>query len=226
MKKIILILILPFFYISCEKDIHVYNNSNRVYFDKKELHYTFGDKPLNLQKYSLDVRVNLLGAPPKNDKKFVINIVDTATTANVGKHYTKFKQDAVIKKDSSYALIPIELLRENLEDSVFHITLKVVATNELDAGVQESLVMKISFDNILPKPRWWDGQRDYLGDFHPKKYQKFIEYNGGKVLSPKYDGFKAGGKYYENLAIFKKVKDFFEKNPDSQVKFPDSVWPL
>ena len=71
----------------------------------------------------------------------------------------------------------------------------------------QSLTASVAFDNQISKPSWWnsDIEMNYLGEWTPIKYEKFIESCGGEVLDlSEYEG-------YQIMELAVKFKNDIEK---------------
>ena len=88
-------------------------------------------------------------------------------------------------------------------------------------GAVEDRSVAISFTNRLDLPEWWSMLSKWLGEYNPRKYQKFIELWGRAITRTDINEMK-----YTILRTFKKVKEYFGDHPEFDVSFPDVDWPV
>lgn len=191
---------------------------------KIQLHYDFGNKPVELTEYTVEVPVQILGQPAVEGMKIKVKVNPEKTTAEP-EFYSSVPSEVMIAKDSITAYIPVELLREDIpseKDTTFRITLVLEANEYFDLGIKESLETEITFSNYLGEPEWWIGLRDYcIGKYHPVKYQKLIEIWGGEVKLDDY--FSRMTKLIEAC---KEMYEYFVEHPEYGMEFPSPiVWP-
>ena len=118
MKKILYILVicLGVWVSGCSEngDDGFYDNLYRVYFPLDSLHYAFGDKPVEMTRYTVKVPVQMLGEPAHTDMKVKVKVDLTATTA-MDDAYTAIPSEITIPKDSIVGYVPVEIIRENFD---------------------------------------------------------------------------------------------------------------
>lgn len=209
---------------ACGDTEQVHERGSGIYFYEDSLYYSFGEKAANYLEHTVAVPIKLMGAKHSESRNFLVKLVTDKTTAIAGKHYTKLVESYTLEADSVNAIVPITLLRKDLgNEATYQITLEMIPNEEFPEAVGQSMMTKVVFTNQLDEPNWWQFCRGYVGQFHPKKYQKFIEFHG-KALENRYDSYGKRELYY--LSIFKKVKEYFDANPEEGVVFPDVVWPV
>ena len=117
MKKILYILVicLGVWVSGCSEngDDGFYDNLYRVYFPLDSLHYAFGDKPVEMTRYTVKVPVQMLGEPAHTDMKVKVKVDLTATTA-MDDAYTAIPSEITIPKDSIVGYVPVEIIREKV----------------------------------------------------------------------------------------------------------------
>ena len=108
-------------------DSGFYDNVYRVYFPKDSIRYNFGDKPVELTSYTVNVPVEVLGLPADKEMSIKVSVDEKATTAPEGA-YVAIPTEILIKKDSVLAYVPVELIRADIpseKDTTFHIVLRL-----------------------------------------------------------------------------------------------------
>lgn len=210
---------------SCsEENVGAYNKNDGIYFEKDSLYYSFGEKAANYIEHEFKIPVKVLGRKSNKKRAFLIEVIKEETTAIEGIHYKPFEKTFIMDVDLVQAEIPVTLLRNKLGfEEDYNIVLKTISSEAFQQEIPSYSKFKLTFSNKLSEPRWWRSSSRYVGAFHPEKYQKFIEYNG-KSLANTYNAFREREIYY--LSIFKKVKEYFDKNPKEGIVFPDIVWPV
>ena len=205
-------------------DSGFYDNVYRVYFPKDSIRYNFGDKPVELTSYTVNVPVEVLGLPADKEIIIKVSVDEKATTAPEGA-YVAVPTEILIKKDSVLAYIPVELIRADIpseKDTTFHIVLRLEPNDNFELGVKESLQSVVVFSNFLAKPDWWIGLQDYcLGIFQKEKYQKMIELWGGPITLD--DFFFRSAKI---ISVAQEMYYYFQEHPEYGMVFPpEIVWP-
>lgn len=209
---------------ACGDTDQVYERGSGIYFYKDSLYYSFGEKAANYLEHTVAVPIKLMGAKASKARTFKVKLLADKTTAIADKHYKKLAEVYTLEADSVNAVVPITLLRKDLGgEATYEIILEMIPNKEFPEAVGKSMQVKVVFTNQLDEPNWWRFCRGYVGQFHPKKYQKFIEFHG-EALENRYNSYKKRELYY--LSIFKKVKEYFDANPEEGVVFPDVVWPV
>ena len=193
MKKIayILVMCLGVWCAGCSEngDDGYYDDFYRVYFPVDSLNYAFGDKPVEMAKYTVKVPVQILGEPARADMKVNVK-VDLASTTATAEAYTAVPSEITIPKDSIVGYVPVEIIRENVmdeRDTVFRVVLQLEASPDFALGVKEGLRATVTFSNYLAEPEWWVGLKDvFWGPYQKEKYQKMMEIWGGPITLDDY----------------------------------------
>lgn len=140
MKKIayILVMCLGVWCAGCSEngDDGYYDDFYRVYFPVDSLNYAFGDKPVEMAKYTVKVPVQILGEPARADMKVNVK-VDLASTTATAEAYTAVPSEITIPKDSIVGYVPVEIIRENVmdeRDTVFRVVLQLEASPDFRVG--------------------------------------------------------------------------------------------
>lgn len=191
MKKIayILVMCLGVWCAGCSEngDDGYYDDFYRVYFPVDSLNYAFGDKPVEMAKYTVKVPVQILGEPARADMKVNVK-VDLASTTATAEAYTAVPSEITIPKDSIVGYVPVEIIRENVmdeRDTVFRVVLQLEASPDFALGVKEGLRATVTFSNYLAEPEWWVGLKDVFLGTLPKGE---ISENEGNMGRPDHVG--------------------------------------
>lgn len=210
----------------CDKngDSGYYDDVYRIYFPKDSLNYNFGDKPLEQERYMVQLPVEILGTLARSGgMKVKVELDEKASTAPV-EAYTGIPEEITIPEDSIVGYVPVELVRAGIseEDTVFKLVFHLKMNEDFDLGIKESLRAVVTFSNYLAEPDWWMGLEYYcLGPYQPEKYQKLIELWGGPITL---DDF-----YSSSALIVQKAKimyQYFQERPEYGMVFPEMIfWP-
>ena len=179
---------------------------------------------MDVETYTLQVPVKVLGEPLGESRKFKVNVNKDLTTAPEDV-YTLLPGEFVMDKDSVNAYIPIELLRSKIDpmvDTVYRIVLDLEVNDEFGLGVKEKLQSKVVFSNYLQEPDWWYAlEFVYWGAYRPEKYQKMMEYWGGPISYEEYVS-----RMIQVILCGKKMYDYFKLHPEFGMEFPEATpWP-
>lgn len=210
---------------SCEgREPIFYDDVARVYFDKEQTNYSFGDQPLSVQEITIYIKVNIMGQAASTVRKFKIEIDKEKTTAIEGVQIEVLPSEFEVLPDSIYGYIPIKLLRSGIDGLIEEsevLALNLVNGGDFVTGAKEALSTKLFFNNFLEEPSWWAWIEYYVGDYDPQKYQKYIEIHGSPI-----DEEYIGSNFLSVISEFYQVKEFFDNNPEFGVEFPqDAQWP-
>lgn len=245
MRKIIYIFIGYLFALFCiglvscdEQDYKLFDSSRTgIYFTEDSVVYSFGVTALEVISHEMKLPVKIMGAPVKEDRSFKVEVVAEKTTAEAGVHYT-LPTELVIKADSVNGVLPVTVLRENLEsDKYWQVAFRLVSTDDFEPEAEVESVSIASFNNIVEPPQWKDYWGDLtwpdykLGVWDPVKWVKFMEYFRAmeQTAPATYKGMvDMYGPNLENVQyewmseydytvtkyILTPLYDFFEVNPD------------
>lgn len=205
-------------------DSGYYDDIYRIYFPKDSLVYNFGDKPVELERYTVKLPVGILGTVAlPGGMKVKIELDETASTAPA-EAYVDISAEITIPGDSVVGYVPVELVRAKIpeEDTVFKLVFHLRANEVFDLGIKENLRAVVTFSNYLAEPEWWPGLEDYfLGPYQPEKYQKLIELWGGPITVNDF--------YSSSALIVQKAKimyNYFQEHPEYGMVFPEMIfWP-
>ena len=201
-----------------------YQSGNQAYFYFAEpgdsvLNYSFGVKPLDTLTHVVYVPVNLAGRLSANKQAFRVE-VGAGSTAVSGKHYTLDADTLAFLPNSYRAYVPVKLIRENLSedknDSI-NLVLNLVPTAEMGVRFKANNRVKITFNNVLSKPDFWEFLQTYfeLGAFTKNKYRKLLSYYDGNedAIRQILTGTDATAQGYLYLRV-QEVIAYFAAHPD------------
>lgn len=194
MKKFLYTLLVPVLTAlalsSCESIIYdgeydkdgVYHSRNNVrfyYADPADtlIRYSFGSRPQTLTSETIDVPVRLVGNPTKTAQRFRVS-VDTSSTAKVGVHYETLKDYYEIAPDSVNGIVPITVLREHLpyDHDTVSIVLHLLPGDELGNRFSENNTVRITVNNVIGEPIYWQYYIGYFGPYERRKYLELLSY--------------------------------------------------
>lgn len=183
---IALMSVLPFFFSCSETDYPLFDDSViNIYFSRDSMNYSFGITPLTTVERVVELPVKIIGLPSKTARAFTIEVVADKTNAQENVHYT-LPDNFEIAPDSVNGIVPVTILREQLGDTEWQLSIRLVGNRNFTPapGVDKEMGAEatITFNNIITKPNWvnWQGKPDWptfkLGSWNPKVYVLFMEY--------------------------------------------------
>lgn len=186
MKKSIYILIAAVFagtFASCSQDDYkVFDSSDAgIYYAVEEFSYSFGISATTVTSRVLEIPVLIMGATSDKERTFGVTVVDSLTNAVEGKHF-ELPSSFVIGAGSVEGIVPLEVLRGELGEEEWTVTLLLVANENFTPVEMLPIRLKVGFNNIVSKPNWkdWSGSAYWptsqLGNWDPTIYVLFIEY--------------------------------------------------
>lgn len=208
---------------SCSyKESFPYKGEALVNFGTDSLYFSFGELPFSVTDTTLSIGVEILGTAADHDRRFRIALDEDRTTARPDEHYDMPETEGTIKAGAVSSAVGLRIHRLSLQsDSAFVVALDVRESEDFGIGVVEYRSVAVCFTNRLDMPDWWSSLSQWLGEYNPRKYQKFIELWGSSITRDDITENK-----YTILRTFKQVKAWFEENPDYGVTFPDVEWPV
>ena len=199
MKLIIYILFIVLVLQGCEKDVeYQYDDIDRVYFEyeyknskdrlvtRDSVIFSFGKHPENVMVDTAKIVVKLLGNPSEVGRTYKVEVVEAGkwligkTDMVAGVDYEALKDEYVFGPDRLVDTLRIVVFREHLSTSLRNpqsktLMLRLVTGGDLQLGIDKGREMKLSLNNILTPPAWWEANETLLGFYHPKKWRKLIE---------------------------------------------------
>ena len=144
------------------------------------VNYSFGVKPVDTLTHVVYLPVQLVGNLSANEQPFTVE-VGKGTTAVAGKHYTLNTDTLRFAPNAYRTYVPVTLIRANLsedKDDSIRLVLNLVGKDQLDTRFTKSNTVKITFNNVLSKPDFWELMESYwgLGTFTKNKYRKLLAY--------------------------------------------------
>ena len=199
-----------------------YDNIPRIYFNADSLNYSFGDQLAEYTRHTFYYPVKMLGMKATHEMKYKIEVDEAQSTAQKDIHYVALQEEYSLLPDSVNAYFPIELIRDKMPDTdtSFRLALKLVANDEFQTGITESLTAVLTMNNYLEEPAWWTPNLGSTGPYQPGKYQRLIAYYG----SPE-KGEQATASYLEIMYAFKtQVYDYAQEHPEAGFIFEENIW--
>ena len=210
MRRMALILALSGIVAGCSyKESFPYKGDSLVNFKTDSLYFSFGELPFPVTDTTLLIGVE-------------IALDNSRTTARLREHYDEPRMEGTIPSGASAGTVALTIHRLSLQsDSVFTVVMDMLPGEDFRLGAVEDRSVAVSFTNRLDLPEWWPMLSKWLGEYDPRKYQKFIELWGGAITRKDISEMK-----YTILRTFKKVKEYFGEHPEFGVTFPDVDWPV
>ncbi|MEO3403942.1 DUF4843 domain-containing protein [Mucilaginibacter sp. CAU 1740] len=174
----------------CKKDqLLTYGSRDNIYLNYKDkdknqdtsvLTYSFAYNP-TLAQDTIWVPVIISGQRSKNERKFAITVVDTATTAKAGLHYEALKPSYSMPADSGTVKIPVIIKNSDpeLANKSVKLTILVSGGQDFDSSLPVLLRKRtIVYSARLEQPAWWIYWMGNLGTYSRIKHQLFLISSG------------------------------------------------
>ena len=173
---------------SCSENYLIFDTAyNGIYFTKDTLKYSFGITPVETTTHTFNIPVAIMGTTSKEMRSFAYEILPDSTNATEGVHYSI--GNTVIMPDSIVGYIPITIYRDKLEGNhiegytQYKLCLQLVGNDSFTPTLDSLHQVRIfRFDNSIDQPEWYNvrgekvWQKSYLGEWHPYKFIKMVEY--------------------------------------------------
>ena len=150
---------------SCRKEsTFLYHATPNLYFDlgivgaQDSLLLTFAYHPEELVD-TVWVPVRISGErDTTTNRKFVVKVVDTSSSAVVNKHYEPLKAEYIMPAGYGLTYIPVIVYNTdtNMVKRSFALTIRVQATNDFNTDLTKLITTRVVISNRLEKPVWWD----------------------------------------------------------------------
>jgi hypothetical protein len=189
-SKYLIILVVLGLLAACKKDtLDTYSNTDNIRFNYKPdtlttITYSFAYNP-SLAKDTVWVPVSISGNRASHDRKFILSLVDTLTTAIASLHYEALKPFYIMPADSGTVSVPVVLKNtdEALASKSVALTLRLANSADFTADLPGSSSKNIHtityvFSNRLEKPSWWVFWQSSLGEYSRVKHQLFLIASG------------------------------------------------
>ncbi|MDP3437089.1 MAG: DUF4843 domain-containing protein [Bacteroidales bacterium] len=183
MKKYLLILTVLALY-SCQQ------NERLIFDGKPGLYFALGNNQDSLtysmlgnlsEKDTILVPVRIMGNALSYDGKYKIEVIPGKTTAEVGKHYTKLKDEYIFEKGLFYKNFEIEISKSDpeLETKSKVIALRITESSDFTAGYTKNTTLRLIITNQIIKPIYWDSPMAlYFGAYSKVKHNLIIKIIG------------------------------------------------
>ena len=208
---------------SCTTDeSFVYQGKEGINFTTASEHYAFGALPLNKKNIEVKVVLEKTVFVSTDNKHYSLSIDTTLTNVRWGFEAEKPDLERVWKAGLWHDTLLININRSALSfEKTYKIVIRISNKGALPASVSELSTHTITFNNQLEKPLWWSELSYWLGEYHPAKYQKYIELTGSTLTIEEIKDHQ-----YEILRTFKRIKSFFNEHPYEGIIFPSVTWPV
>jgi hypothetical protein len=205
MKKIITIIIAAVALLAaCKKVGNVtFSHTDNIYFNlepygyKDSILYSFALHP-GREQDTVWVPLRIAGNRVDRERSYAVQLIDTATTALVNKHYEPLKESYTFSSDSGVQFMPVILYNTDtmLADRTFTLSLQLVPTSDFQTDVTPSRA-RLVFSNRLEKPIWWNM---WLGAYYSQvKHMLFRLAATTKELSTKGEDAALNTNYVDKL---------------------------
>lgn len=152
-------------------------------------------------------KLSLIGIPFREDKKYIAYVDEYRSTAYPNQY--SIPTNPIFKKNQVSDSLKVTIYSENVKDKeeVF-IVIGLKSNNNFDLGFEEGKFVKLIFNKIIQKPRWWNYKmtKIYLGEYSYEKYEAFVIANGGYVKIDK------NTTDMEKRKMALKLKKYIQKN--------------
>lgn len=193
-------------FVSCEKDLPVFNSNEsglKFYFEKSAdtlVNYSFAYGVIS--EYTIMVKVNLMGSPVDYDRPIELEQIMTGDKDAVpGEHYVPFNDPSlkgkyIMPKNSTQVEIPIILKRgASLKQESANLKFTFKLNEVFSYKSREASMKQIHISDQLVKPANWDNYvNHFLGNYSKSKHQFLIE-----QIPFKWDDDFINGEWHEYM---------------------------
>jgi len=154
--------------------------------DTTAVTYSFAASP-GLSSDTVWVPVSVAGKRVSRERKFVLAVVDSSTTAKVTLHYEALKPYYILPADSGKVLVPVILknIDPELSNKSVVLGLRVVGNEDFNAFLPVAIRSKrIVYSNRLEQPTWWVLWQGQLGPYSRTTHKLFLISGGGDLTNP------------------------------------------
>lgn len=176
--------------------------------DTSSISYSFAESP-GKSVDTVWIPVKVAGKRISTDRKFILSVVDTATTARVNTHYEALKPFYIMPADSGRVRVPVILKNTDPELANSSVTLKIRLVGGQDfAGLLpiDLRSKRIIYSNRLEQPSWWALWQGNLGPYSRTAHRLYLISGGGVLTDPRapdgYLGIPRTLYYLENARNF------------------------
>lgn len=222
-KNIYYVILVSLILLACKKEEQfLYDSNDNIYLDYFDrdgvldtaaVTYSFAYNP-GIARDTVWVPVIIAGHRVSKDRRFVLTIVDTATTATKDLHYEPLATFYVMPADSGKINVPLVIKNIDPELSTKSVAITLRLTASEDFGEKLPLdhrTKKVIYSNRLEQPSWWMFWQGQLGPYSRVTHQLFLISGGQDLVNPTlpdaYMQIPRTLYYLENVRLF--VKDPF-----------------
>lgn len=185
----------------CEQDPeYEYDEVNRIYFQYEvqnslgnkvsidSVVFSFGKLPEAVVADTAKIVIQLMGNISEQPRKYRVKVLEKGkqlsgvTTMVEGEDYAPIAEEQVFGANRFQDTLRILVYRSNLSTSLRNpesktLMLTLEEGGDFQLGINVGHEMKLSVNNILFPPAWWEKNETQLGFYHPKKWRKLIEWD-------------------------------------------------
>lgn len=224
--------VLMLFLFACKKDtVYQYDSeTDNIYLnylddagdrDTSAVTYSFAASP-GLASDTIWVPVSIAGKRVSRDRKLVLAVVDSSTTAVSGTHFEPLKPFYVMPADSGKLKVPIILMNTDpeLANKSVVLTIRAVKSDDFSADLPVPMRSKrIIYSNRLEQPIWWVLWQGNLGPYSRTSHKLFLISGGQDLTNPAapngYLGIPRTLYYLENAKnLTRDPATWISRNPD------------
>ncbi len=224
MKKLISIVLLILFFISCREDDLMFHELNAIsmriprydpslLFRGDTVTYSFAFENVAVTEKTIKIPIELAGFATSHDRNYRIALELGEDVVN-GENFKELLSDQVFHAGVGVDTLEVTVYRtKDIKQKSKLFKLELVEGGDLILGIEGETSMIIRFSDVLEEPAWWVNWKKYFGDFHPIKYQEWIRIWGGT-------GDLSGGKYWggistapKEIMAIRELQKYFEENP-------------
>ncbi len=183
--KAIIILSTVMFFTSCvEKDIMIYENDPRIFFEipgtgsiklRDSLAFSFPSKPNVGASDTLWFRVNIMGVASTKEREIGIKINTTKSTAVEG---VNFKFASKVMPANAYSVnIPLVVYKAGLLNKSVRLEIEAVENENFKVGYQRYSKAIFIWGDMFIKPDIWDSSnyKNAFGTFTETRYAFILQ---------------------------------------------------
>lgn len=172
---------------SCENDPYMYQGTDAVWLSGDAQQSATTDSVLfsfkangDITEATMNLIVTLAGNTSDKDRAFKLEVVGDETNVSAADYEIG---NTILPAGKRSVTIPVKIKRNisdvDLTKRMAKLTLKVVPTDELIAGITERNKYAIVWCDYLIKPDWWDRTIEYyIGAFTQARYKFILDFSG------------------------------------------------
>lgn len=160
---------------SCENKLPAYEGESGIYFSMPSgrMLYTFYS---TTQDYiDAQVKVQTLGVPANQDRRFHLIVVDEVSTAQNGKDYILQPDSYIMPAGKTEATVTVRLLyRPELDNGQKQLCLNIAPNEDFSATLPARQGLLLTWTNQLTKPSGWDTTYAYYFGAYSRVKHRYI----------------------------------------------------